>query len=145
METDQLLSLEQGQAIAELCSAVEHCGGARRSDVLHELLWRAIRAFEAYPLQTTAGLPFTYSFKPNRSGTKGNEMLVSRKAKTITRSSAERALDAVLERNEPLPVRMSTPKELGVFGASYLYPVFIRLGLIEHIGGHRRGGRRKKT
>lgn len=114
------------------------------ADVNAENLWSCILAFEHYPFTTTSGLPFTYTFKPNRHGQPGNEIVVSRKEKTITRSSVEKALSVVIGKNEPLPVKMSTPKELGVFGASYIYPVFIRFGLVEHIGSNQRGGRRPK-
>lgn len=108
-----------------------------------DALWQAILAFESYSFSTTSGLPFTYEFKLNRRGEKGNEIVVSRKEKTITRSSVEKALAVVMDKNEPLPVKMSTPKELNVFGASYIYPLFIRFGLVEHIGSHQRGGPRK--
>jgi hypothetical protein len=60
--------------------------------------------------------------------------VVSRKEKTITRSSVEIAFRKVIDRNEPLPVAMSSPKELSVFGASYIYGLFIRLGLVKHTG-----------
>lgn len=109
-----------------------------------ENLWECIVVFENYPFKTISGLDFTYIFKLNRYGKKGNEILVSRKAKTITRSSVEIAFDKVMETGA-LPVKMATPKELNVFGASYIYPLFIRFGLVEHTGDHRRGGRRKKT
>lgn len=119
-------------------------GNGERAE-LYAALWTCIRAFEHAPFVTTSGLPFTYTFKPNRYGEKGNEILVSRKEKTITPSSVEKAFDRILACGMPLPAQMSTPKELDVFGASYLYPLFMRFGIVEHIGGHRRGGRRPKV
>lgn len=114
-----------------------------------ENLWAAVVAFENYPLKTTSGLNYIYSFKLNRHGEKGNELCVSRKSKTITRSSIEIAMASVVNLSQHngygFPVRLSTPKELKVFGASYIYPLFIRFGLVEHIGSHRRGGRRKNA
>jgi len=54
------------------------------------------------------------------------------------------ALDVVIEKSGgSYPVQMTTPKELNVFGASYIYPLFIRFGLVEHIGSDKRGGPRK--
>ncbi len=53
-------------------------------------------------------------------------MKVDRKNKSITRSSVEIAYQKVLE----LEGIVTGPKKLGVFGASYLYPVFIRIGVI---------------
>lgn len=112
-----------------------------------ENLWVCFTVFENYPFTTSSGLPFTYSFKLNRHGTKGNEIVVSRKAKTVTRSSVEMALAAVVKlgQEKGYPVKMSTPKELNVFGASYIYPLFIRFGLVEHIGSDNRGGRGKRS
>lgn len=104
------------------------------ADPCAENLWKTVAAFEGYPLKTSSGLDFTYEFKKNRHGEKGNEIVVSRKEKTITRSSIEIAFRKVIDRNEPLPVAMSSPKELGVFGASYIYGLFIRLRLVRHTG-----------
>lgn len=48
--------------------------------------------------------------------------MVSRKEKTITRSSVEKALAVVMAAGD-IPVKMTTPKELNVFGASYMIDV----------------------
>lgn len=54
-------------------------------------------------------------------------MFVDRKEKSITRSSVEMAYLKALEMDGVV----TGPKKLGVFGASYLYPVFVRLGVIK--------------
>ncbi|MCD8364277.1 MAG: hypothetical protein LUC83_00370 [Clostridiales bacterium] len=82
-----------------------------------ENLWACIVAFQGYPFTTAKGLKFRYTVK-------GGEMKVDRKEKTVTRSSVEMAYRKALEGG------VSGPKKLGVFGASYLYPVFKRFGLI---------------
>ena len=75
-----------------------------------------------------------YKAKESKAELIPNELAVSRKEKTITRSSVEKALAKVLEAGRGvLPVEMSSPKQLGTFGASYLYPVFIQFGLIVHV------------
>lgn len=127
------------KAVEKLRTAVANGGNIRNAANVHKILWEAVVAFENYPLKTTSGLDFSYTFKTNRLGEKGNEIRVSRKEKTITRSTVEMAFDKVMEKRQSgeLPVRMSSPKELGVFGASYIYPLFIRFGLIEHIGKRR--------
>lgn len=51
---------------------------------------------------------------------------VDRKEKSITKSTVELAFEKVLEMEERVP----GPKKLGCFGGSYLYPVFIWLGVI---------------
>ena len=52
-------------------------------------------------------------------------MFVSRKEKSVTRASILVAYKKAQELG-----RVTGPKQLGVFGASYLYPVFLRLGII---------------
>ena len=87
-----------------------------------ENLWRAIVAFQGYPFKTSKGLKFSYMVK-------GGEMLVDRKEKSITRATVELAYQKALE----LGGIVESSKKLGVFGASYLYPVFVRLGVIHPI------------
>ncbi|MCD8328839.1 MAG: hypothetical protein LUC25_07085 [Ruminococcus sp.] len=82
-----------------------------------ENLWDAIILFEGYPFQISKGLKFTYTVH-------GGEMKISRKEKAVTRSSVEMAHKRALEGG------VTGPKKMGVFGASYLYPVFVRLGVI---------------
>lgn len=85
-------------------------------------LWKAVIAFQVYPFKTSKGLKFSYVVK-------GGEMLVDRKEKSITRATVELAYQKTLE----LGGIVEGPKKLGVFGASYLYPVFVRLGVIHPI------------
>ena len=54
----------------------------------------------------------------------GNEMFVERKEKSITRSTVNMAYRKACE----LKV-VTGPEKLRVFGASYLYPVFLELGI----------------
>lgn len=88
-------------------------------DLTEESLWRALVLFAKEPFKTARGLEYTYSIK-------GNEIFFSRKEKSITRSTANIAFRKALE----LKGIVKGPKKLGVFGASYIYPVFIRLGVI---------------
>ncbi|WP_125140057.1 hypothetical protein [Clostridium transplantifaecale] len=89
-------------------------------------LWNAIVAFAGYPFKTSKGLKFSYTVK-------GGELFFSRKEKSITRATVDMAFQRVMELNSIVP----GPKKLGVFGASYLYPVFVRLGLIDKKGMNR--------
>ena len=86
-----------------------------------DCLWSAMVLFTGYPFTTAKGLKFTYSVR-------GGELFVDRKMKSITKSTVNIAFQKVVE----LKGNVSGPKKLGVFGASYLYPLFIRLGLIRH-------------
>ncbi|MCD8088738.1 MAG: hypothetical protein LUE22_09220 [Oscillospiraceae bacterium] len=84
-----------------------------------ENLWSAIILFEGYPFYTAKNLKFRYEVR-------GGEMFVDRKEKSITKSSVEMAYRKAVE----MDGKVSGPKKLGVFGASYLYPVLVRLGVI---------------
>lgn len=79
-----------------------------------DALWEAILAFEGAIFYTAKGLEYSYTIR-------GNEMFVSRKEKSVTRASILVAYKKGC---------VTGPKQLGVFGASYLYPVFLRLGII---------------
>ena len=74
-----------------------------------DALWEAILAFEGAIFYTAKGLEYSYS----------------RKEKSVTRASILVAYKKAQELG-----CVTGPKQLGVFGASYLYPVFLRLGII---------------
>ena len=100
-------------------------------------LWNAIAAFQGETFVTSGrgsrpGVTFTYSIKrSNRTGKETDELLISRKenGKTITRSTVDMAFKNALEiqRTEGF---VKGPKRLKVFGASYLYAIFVEWGLI---------------
>lgn len=91
-------------------------------------LWTGLQQIKKQTFYTAKGLEFHYEIK-------GNEIFVDRKvnSKSITRSSVEvvfRMMRERLQAGEKLPLLVTGPKKLGVFGASYLYPVFMELGII---------------
>ena len=55
---------------------------------------------------------------------------VDRKEKSITRATVMKAYRKVVE----LRGDVKGPKVLGTFGASYLYPIFVKMGLIRSAG-----------
>ena len=83
-----------------------------------EAVWEMVIAFQNYPFFTVRNCGFRYTVK-------GHEIKISRKEKTITRATVDVALKRALELSE-----VSGPKNLGVFGASYLYPMFLYFGII---------------
>ena len=94
-----------------------------------EMLWQLISDNQGKEFKTAKGLPFTYSIKKGRNGEPLGEIIISRREKTITRSTIVLAYETAQEvmRSEGC---VKGPKKLGVFGASYIYPIFIELGLI---------------
>ena len=89
-------------------------------------LWNALIALQGEQFLTAKGLAFTYTIRERRDGEMGGEMFISRKEKSITQSTVCMAFHRALA----LDGEVVGPKKLGTFGASYLYPVFIRLGII---------------
>lgn len=82
-------------------------------------IWEALKEHEGEAFVTVRGLRYTYTIA-------GNELFVDRRGKSITRATVNLAYQNARE----LEGKVSGPKLLGVFGASYLYPVFLRLGVI---------------
>lgn len=91
-------------------------------ETLDDLLWETLCLFQSYPFFTAKKLEFTYTIK-------GNEMFVSRKEKSETRATVILAFHKALSLQKA-GLRITGPKMLGTFGASYLYPVFQRIGVI---------------
>ena len=101
----------------------------RYESELNEDIWNNIILHQNELLHTAKGLPFTYSIKMLPDGSLGNEIVVSRRSKTITRATVDKAYQKVIELGE-----VQGPKQLGVFGASYLYVIFKVIGVIKGTG-----------
>lgn len=89
---------------------------------IEKQLWKTLLLFEDYPFQTAKGLEFFYKIK-------GNEIFFSRKEKSVTRASVNIALKKAIELQRD-GIVIKGPKMLKSFGASYIYPVFIEIGVI---------------
>ena len=88
-----------------------------------EKLWQELIYLQGCLFTTSKGLDFTYKIH-------GGEMFVDRKEKSITRATVMKAYGKVVE----LDGEIKGSKVLGTFGASYLYPVFMKMGLIKSVG-----------
>ncbi len=98
-------------------------GGQQERD---DALWDALIELQGETFLTAKGLAFTYIIRERRDGELGGEMFISRKEKSLTQSTVFMAYHKALE----LGGVVKGPKKLGTFGASYLFPVFISLGII---------------
>lgn len=90
---------------------------------MEKQLWKTLLLLENYEFQTAKGLKFFYKIK-------GNEIFFSRKEKSVTRASVTIAFKKAVELQKE-GVLIKGPKMLKSFGASYLYPVFIKIGVID--------------
>ena len=79
-------------------------------------LWQWLVEKQGTVFYTIKGLPFTYEIK-------GNEVFFSRKEKSVTRATINKAY-------RRMTAEMITgTKQLGVFGASYIYPLLKEMAL----------------
>ena len=88
----------------------------------YDLVWRALEVFVGYPFKTEKGHKFTYQIH-------GDEIFFSISKQSVTSKSVNESLEAVLELGHD-GVEITGPKQLGTCGASYLFPVFQRIGII---------------
>lgn len=95
-----------------------------RTDVeKEEKLWQELIYLQGCLFTTSKGLDFTYKIR-------GGEMFVDRKEKSITRATVMKAYGKIVE----LDGVVKGPKAIGTFGSSYLYPIFVKMGLIKTAG-----------
>lgn len=94
---------------------------SRSDEEKEEKLWQELIALQGCLFSTCKGLDFTYRIL-------GGEMFVERKEKSITKAS----ILAAYRKIRQLGGDVSGPKQLGVFGASYIWPVFLKMGLVKN-------------
>lgn len=97
------------------------------NQLTEKFIWDTVTAFSGYPFYTIKGIKFCYTVQ-------GFEMQVDRKKKTITKATVLLFINRVQELRST-GEKITGPKKGGTFGASYLFPVFVRIGLIEPVGG----------
>ena len=88
-------------------------------------LWELLKFLQGCVFFTAKGLKFTYKLR-------GSEMFVNRKSKSITQATVFMAYNRAVELMKETG-SVTDPKQLGNFGASYLYPVFVRIGVISKL------------
>ena len=79
-------------------------------------LWERLMEKQGAEFRTAKGLPYTYEIR-------GNEIFFSRKEKSVTRATVNKAYRRMTEET------ITGSKQLSVFGASYLYPILKDMGL----------------
>lgn len=89
-------------------------------ECVEKYLWSTIEIFSGYSFTTVKGLRFRYAVN-------GNEIQINRKKKSITRSSVKVALKVALGKNG----NISELNKIEAVDVAYLYPMFLRFGLIK--------------
>ena len=119
--SEPTLYAEHGKAYRKRKNVCERLRWKLDSPDVEEYLWDAIVAFADYPFKTETGLPMKYTVE-------GGDIFFNRKERSVTRATVVRAFNRArqIQKTEG---RVSDPKKLGTFGASYLYPIFLRFGV----------------
>lgn len=105
-------------AVEKLCVDIKQ----KNIEEVSQTLWETLLLFVGYPFVTAKGLRYYYTVK-------GNEVFFTRKEKSVTRATVNIAFQTALNLQKD-GIQITGPKMLGCFGASYLYPIFKRLGVI---------------
>ena len=95
-----------------------------------ENLWNAVVVYASVKFWTYSGLPFTYELHRGRNGTFTREIWIDRRenSKSLAWSSVLLALNNIKE----VGAVVERPKALGdIRGATYIYGMFYRFGLID--------------
>ncbi len=108
--------------------------------VVLDRLWECIAIFQGYAFMTSGrsgkgAVRFKYYLKVSkRTGEVTDELIIDRKenSKSITRSTVEMAFVNALK-EQAAAGYVKGPKKLKVFGASYLYAMFLRFGVIRGV------------
>ena len=118
---DSTLNAERKRVFRKRIRVCERFGQEIDSPNAEKYLWDAIMAYADYPFLTEKGLSMKYTVK-------GGEIFFNRKEKSVTKASVMRAFHRARQLQHEKGF-VSGPKELGTFGASYIYPVFLRIGV----------------
>ena len=135
------LPYEKGVYFPEEAEAANISAGAERQrhyravvalkkDPCEENLWKCVVAFRGYKFKTMSGLPFTYTLKKGRGDEFTKELWIDRRedSKSLAWSSVMLAYHNIGKIGEVV----DRPKALGdIRGASYIYGLFYRFGLID--------------
>lgn len=121
--TDPTLSAEQSRLFRKRKATCAKLQVHLDDEEAEEYLWETIEAFENYLFQTAKELPLRYTIK-------GGEILFTKKEKSVTRATVMQAFHKAREIQKQEGF-VSGPKKLGTFGASYLYAVFLRIGVCQ--------------
>ena len=112
---------ERKRRCEEFCSRV----GRMTAKEQEAELWELLEFLQGCVFLTAKGLKFTYKIR-------GGELCVNRMAKSITQATVfiayNRAVELMKETGS-----VNGSNQLGTFGASYLYPVFARIGVIRKL------------
>lgn len=88
-------------------------------------LWKVIEEKQGTIFYTKKGLPFTYRIR-------GGELFTDRRERSITLSTFEKAYEKLIEdrTGDNPPCRVTEPKSLNMYGAPYVWAVFMGIGFI---------------
>ena len=118
--------------VGELKKQIDHTADAHADEM--KLLWKCVEVFEGYRFENDQGKTFSYRIKQDDDGEVGELLFGIKRYGGLPRATVEQAYEHVMsarqEQGTDFPV-MTSPERLDVSGASYLYPIFVRFGVVE--------------
>lgn len=89
-------------------------------------LWEVIESRQGTVFYTKKGLPFTYQVR-------GGELFTDRRERSITLSTFEKAYEKLIEDRvgDDAACKVTGPKSLNMYGAPYVWAVFMGIGFIK--------------
>lgn len=120
---ERSLNAERGRMFKKRKQACEQLAEHLEEPDAVIYMWSAILAFQGYPFTTPKGYPFKYKVE-------NWEMHFSQQEKCLNKTTVELAFHIArdLQKKEGC---VSSAKRLATIGASYLYPIFLRIGVCE--------------
>jgi len=94
----------------------------------NDSLWSAIAQREGKVFTTHRGKAFSFHLKTNKAGEMQSAMVIDPGKVNITRATVLLAFHSALEVQAKKGC-VKSPGKLGTFGAAYLYPVFLDIGI----------------
>lgn len=100
----------------------------------NDSLWNAIAAREGKVFTTCRGKTFTFHIKTDKAGDTQSAIVIDTNRVSITRATTLLAYHNALDIQSKKGF-VKKPGKLGTFGAIYLYPVFLDIGIISAQAG----------
>lgn len=116
------LNAEQKRIFRKRIAVTERLMREVESPDAEECLWDAIVAYAGYPFGTENGLSVKYTVE-------GEEVFFNQKEKSVNKQTVMKAFHQARQVQE-IEGCVSESEKLGTSGASYLYPVFLRIGAL---------------
>lgn len=99
--------------------------GEELTSEMEQYLWDTVILCKNVPFRTAKNVMFFYLVQ-------NDDLIISKNSKVISKSSVIQSFKKAIELQREFGV-IGGPKKLGTFGASYIYPILVWLGIIKEV------------